>query len=68
MIDYLWSKLQQNPLIFGEERAQKPSKMGHFMAAASPQNHLNSYNWRTTNAIKMKLTTIIYLHKTFRLA
>ena len=37
------------------------------MDAASPRNHLNIYNLGTTNAIKMKLDTIIYLHETFYL-
>ena len=52
----------------GGERAQKTPKIGHFMDAASPRNNLKFYNLGTTNAIKMKLTTIIYLHETFHLA
>ena len=52
----------------GGERAQKPPKMGHFMDAAPPRNNLKFYNLGTTNAIKMKLTTIMYLHETFDLA
>ena len=42
-------------------------KRGHFMDAASPQNHLIVYNLGTTNAIKMKLTTSIYSYKIFPL-
>ena len=38
------------------------------MDAAPPRNNLKFYNLGTTNAIKMKLTTIMYLHKTFHLA
>ena len=68
MILYLWSKFQQNRALFGGEKAQKPPKMGHFMDAAPPRNNLKFYNLGTTNAIKMKLTTIMYLHETFNLA
>ena len=38
------------------------------MDAALPQKHLKIYNLTTTNAIKMKLTTILYLHEIFHLA
>ena len=38
------------------------------MAAASPRKHLKIYNFRITNAILMKLTTIKYHHETFHLA
>ena len=68
MILYLWSKFQQNRALFGGERAQKPPKMGHFMDAAPPRNNLKFYNLGTTKAIKMKLTTIMYLHEAFHLA
>ena len=62
---YLWSKFQQTWVIFVGERAQKPAKRGHFMDAASPQKYLKISNLTTTNATLMKLTTIMYLHKTF---
>ena len=65
---YLWSKFQQTRIIFGGERAQKPLKRGHFMDAALPQKRMKMYNLTTTNATLMKLTTIMYLHKTFNLA
>ena len=68
MMLYLRSKYQRNRTVFGGERAQKPPKMGHFMDAAPPRNNLKFYNLGTTNAIKMKLTTIMYLHETFSLA
>ena len=68
MIFYLWSKFEQNRGFFGGERAKKPPKMGHFMDAAPPRNNLKFYNLGTTNAIKMKLTTIMYLLETFDLA
>ena len=35
------------------------------MAAPLPQKVLKIYNLRTTNAMKMKLDTIVYLHETF---
>ena len=50
---YLWCKFQQDRTIF--------------MDAASPQKLLRIYNFRTTYAVKMKLTTIAYLHQTFHL-
>ena len=68
MILYLWSKFQQNGALFWGERAPKPPKMGHFMDAAPPRNNLKFYNLGTTNAIKMKVTTLMYLHQTFDLA
>ena len=67
MRDYLWSKFQQTGAIFVGERAQKPTKRGHFMDAASPRKHLKIYNFTATNAALMKLTTIMYLDKTFNL-
>ena len=48
--------------------AQKPSKRGHFMDAASTQKHLKIYNLTTTNTTLMKLTNIMYLHKMFNMA
>ena len=42
-----------------------PPEMAHFMDAASPQKHWKIYNLTTTNAIKMKFTTITYIHDTF---
>ena len=68
MILYLWPKFEENWALFGGERAQKPPKMGHFMDAAPPRNNFKFYNLGTTNAIKMKLGTLLYLHKTFDLA
>ena len=38
------------------------------MDAASAQKHIKIYNWTNTNATLMKLTTIMYLDKTFNLA
>ena len=38
------------------------------MDAASPRKHLKIYNFGTTNGMKMKLTMIMCLHKTFGLA
>ena len=50
-------------MIFGEVRAQKSPKMVHFMDAASPWKHWKIYHLTTINSIKMKLTTILYIHK-----
>ena len=68
MRDYLWSKFQQTRAIIEGERVQKPPKRGRFMDAASSRKHLKIYNLTTTNAALMKLTTIMYRHKTFNLA
>ena len=38
------------------------------MDAASPRKHLKIYNFGTTDGMKMKLTMIMCLHKTFGLA
>ena len=65
---YLWWKFQQTGAIFVRERARKPPKRGHFMDAALPRKHLKIYNLTATNATLMKLTTIMYLHKTSNLA
>ena len=59
---YLWCRFQQDRTIFGGVRAQNLPKMAHFMDAASPRKHWKIYNLTTTNAIKIKLTTISYLH------
>ena len=48
---------------FGGVRAQKPPKKGHFMDAASVWKTLKILNLTTTNAILMKLITVIYLHE-----
>ena len=53
--------------ICGRKGPETP-KRGHFMDAASPQKHLKIYNLTTANATLIKLTTIMYLHKTFNLA
>ena len=41
--------------------------MTQFMDAALPQKHLKTYKLTTTNAIKMKLITTVYLHENFYL-
>ena len=61
---FLWLKFQQIGVIFAGEKAQKLPKRD----AASPQKHLKIYNLTTANAALMKLTIIMYLHKTFNLA
>ena len=47
----------------GEVRAQKPPKKGYFLDAESVRKTLEIFNLTTTNAILMKLTTIMYLHE-----
>ena len=66
-MEYLWSKFQQIPAIFGGERDKKHAKRADFMAVASPRKHLKIYNSGTRNAILMKFTKIMYHHKTFHL-
>ena len=44
-------------------RAQRTSKKGHFMDAKSVRKTLKTFNLTTTNAILMKLTTIMDLHE-----
>ena len=44
-------------------RAEKPPKKGHFMDAESVRKTLKNFSLSTTNVILMKLTRIIYLHK-----
>ena len=68
LLDYLWSKFQQDRTIFGNIEAKKPPKKGHFMDAESTQETLKVFNFKTTNAILMILTIDIYLHKFFHLA
>ena len=45
-----------------EVRAQKPPKKGYFVDAELVLKMLETFNLTTTNAILMKLTTIMYLH------
>ena len=66
--DNLWSKFQQDQTMFGEVRAQKPPKMGNFMDAETIQKFLKIYNFATTNAFLMKVTTNVYLKKMFHFA
>ena len=58
---------QQDRIIFGGVRVHKYPKMVQFMDAASPQKQLKIYKLTTTNAIKIKRATIVYLHDTFHL-
>ena len=61
---YLWCKFQQNPTLFGGVRVPKPPISWMLL---SPWNYFKIYNLRTTNAMKMKLGSIVYLHETFHL-
>ena len=44
-------------------RAQKPLKKGYFLDAESIYKALKNFNLTSTNPILMKLTTVMYLHK-----
>ena len=59
MREYLCQKFQWNQALFGGERAPKLPKMGHCMDAELVRKHFRIYNLTTTNAIILKLTTII---------
>ena len=48
---------------FGGVRVQKLPKKGHLVNAESVRKTLKNFNLAATNAILMKLTTIMYLHK-----
>ena len=54
-------------VFLGELGPPNPPKMAQFMAAPSPLKLLKIYNLRTTNAMKMKLGTIVYLREFFHL-
>ena len=58
-------KVSARPSSVWGVRAQKTLKRGHFMDAESIQK---TFNFATTYAILMKLTTDIYLNKVFHLA
>ena len=60
---YLWRELRQYSTKFGGVMAQKPSKKDHFMEAESTLKTLKTFNLTTTNAILIKLTTIMYLYE-----
>ena len=63
---YLWWEFRQYWTIFGRLRAQKPSKKDHFMDAKSVRKTLKSFNLTTSNAVMMKLTTVMYLHESVK--
>ena len=44
-------------------RPQKPVEKGYFVDAKSVRQTLKIFNLTTTNAILVKLTTIMYLHE-----
>ena len=68
LLDYLWSKFQQDQTIFWGIWAKNNLKMGRFMDAESIQETLKTFNFTTTDATLMKLTRDIYLNKAFHLA
>ena len=61
-------KFQQIRVTFAGENAQKSLKRDHFMDPALQRKYLKIYNLAATLATLMKLTTIMYLNKTFYLA
>ena len=62
------SKFQKNLTGFGRVMGRKPLRSSLQWQFQLVGKHLIIYNLATTNAILMKLTTIIYLHETFHLA
>ena len=60
---YLYREFRQYWTIFGWVRALKRHKKGHLMDAESVRKTLKTFNLTISNAIMMKLTTIMYLHK-----
>ena len=55
-------------IAFGAVMAQKPPKMTQKWSFLLVGKHLNMDNLETRNSLLMKLTTIMYLHKTFNFA
>ena len=53
--------------IWWRKGPETPPKKGHFMDATWPQKHLKISNLTTINATLMKLTKIMYFHKTLNL-
>ena len=49
-------------------KGPKPPKKGHFMDACLVRKTLETFNLATTNAILMKLTTIVHLYQVFHMA
>ena len=47
----------------GEIRAQKPPKRGYLVDVESVHKNLETFNLKTTNAILMRLTTIMRIHE-----
>ena len=65
---YCWFEFQKNLTKLGGVMAKKLPRNSLKSNFLLLQKHLKIYNLETTNAILMKLTTIMYLHKTFDLA
>ena len=49
-------------------KGPKPPKKSHFMDADLVRKTLKTFNLATTNAILMKLTTIVHLYQVFHMA
>ena len=64
---HAWWKFGTNPTWFGLVVSQKPPKISPKCPFLLVQEMLKIYNLRTANAIKMKLTRIVYLHEAFHL-
>ena len=61
-------QVQKNPTAFGGVMAKKPPRSSLKPNFQLLRKHLKTNNLPTSNAILMKLTTIMYLHETFHLA
>ena len=62
-----WWKFCTNPTSFGGVILEKPprsSQKSNFLLLRKP---LKTYNFKTTDDILMKLTTLMYLYETFYL-
>ena len=62
-----WWKFGTNPTRFGLVMSQKPPKSSPKCPFFLLRENLKIYNLRTTNALNVKLTRIVYLHETFHL-
>ena len=64
---YHWSKFQKNSTAFGRVIPKKPHKNSLKSTFPVLRKHLKIHNLVITNAILMKLITMMYLYETFHL-
>ena len=68
MRGYLWEKYSPKLSCIWRRKDPQTTQKRQFDGYSIATKHLNIYNLGTTNAIMMKLSTIMYLHETFHLA